>query len=162
MNLTSYSPAFREEAVRKVLTRGDRTIAEIAEQLNVPYHSLRNWIRNPKMAPINKRAREKASADWTPEEQLQALQETYNLPEEALRAWCREKGVFAHQLESWRTAFCINAKPAGASAGEMRTLKEKIGRLERDLNRKDKALSEAAALLVLQKKYQALWEDEGK
>lgn len=162
MNLTSYSSAFREEAVRKVLSRGDRTIAEIAEQLNVPYHSLRNWIRNPKMTHINKRPGEKVSRDWSPEEQIQALQETYNLSEEALQAWCREKGLFVHQLESWKSAFCTTAKPASTSTGEMRALKEKIVCLERDLNRKDKALSEAAALLVLQKKYQALWEDEDK
>jgi hypothetical protein len=30
----------------------------------------------------------------------------------------------------------------------------------RKLTRKDQALAEAAALLVLQKKYQALWEDK--
>lgn len=162
MNPTSYSAAFKEQAVRKILSRGNQTIAEIAEQLNVPYHSLKNWIRNPKMANINKRAGEKAPRDWSPQEQLQALAETYNMSDEALQAWCREKGLFAHQLESWRSAFYSNAKPAGANTSEMRALREKIVRLERDLNRKDKALSEAAALLVLQKKYQALWEDEDK
>ena len=30
---------------------------------------------------------------------------------------------------------------------------------EKEIQRKDKALAEAAALLVLQKKFQALWED---
>jgi hypothetical protein len=102
------------------------------------------------MAHINKRGGERVPRDWTAEEQLQGLQETYNLSEEALQAWCRENGVFAHQLESWRTALCANAKPS-ATIIELRALKEKVVRLERDLNRKDKALSEAAALLVLQK-----------
>jgi hypothetical protein len=53
------------------------------------------------------------------------------------------------------------AKPA-ADATEVRKLKGELATLQRELNRKEKALSEAAALLVLQKKYQALWEDEDK
>lgn len=53
------------------------------------------------------------------------------------------------------------AKPP-ADAVEVRKLKTEMASLQRELNRKEKALSEAAALLVLQKKYQALWEDEDK
>ena len=53
------------------------------------------------------------------------------------------------------------ADPAG-NAGEVRRLKDEVKQLERQLNRRDKALAEAAALLVLQKKYQALWEGEDK
>jgi hypothetical protein len=43
---------------------------------------------------------------------------------------------------------------------ELRQLRQANQQLQRDLNRKDKALAEAAALLVLQKKYQALWAAE--
>src|SRR3546814_970074 len=80
----------------------------------------------------------------------------------ALQAWCREKGLFAHNLTAWRTAFCEGAKsPAGASA-QSRTLKDENAKLKRELARKEKALAEAAALLILQKKYQALWEEDRK
>lgn len=162
MNLNSYSVAFKEEAVRKTLLRGDRTIADMAEQLNVPYHSLKHWLRKPNMTDKPTQSGAKRAQDWSPQEQLQALHETYALSEEALQAWCREKGLFAHQLEAWKTAFYSHATPASVSARELRSLKDKIAGLERNLHRKDKALAEAAALLVLQKKYQALWEDEDK
>jgi hypothetical protein len=36
----------------------------------------------------------------------------------------------------------------------------RIRKLERELARKEKALAEAAALLVLKKKVEDLWEDE--
>src|SRR5690606_12353486 len=49
MNVTKYSPAFREEVVRKVLMRGERTIGQMAAELNVPYHSVRNWLRKPQV-----------------------------------------------------------------------------------------------------------------
>lgn len=163
MHLNSYSRAFKEEAVRKTLLRGDRTIADMAELLSVPYHSLKHWLRNfNKMIDMDKQAGTKHAQDWSPPEQLQALQETYNLSEEALQAWCREKGLFAHQLDAWKAAFYSQATSASVSTRELRSLKDKIAGLERNLHRKDKALAEAAALLVLQKKYQALWEDEDK
>jgi len=162
MNLSGYSPAFKEEVVRKMLARGNRTIADMAAELNVPYHSVRNWLRNPKMAHLHRPASgEKRADEWSPEQRLQALLDTNTLSAEELNAWCRERGIFAHQLEAWRTEFCMPAKPV-ADTAELRKLKGDLASLQRELNRKEKALSEAAALLVLQKKYQALWEDEDK
>ncbi len=162
MNLSRYSQAFKEEVVRKMLTRGNRTIADMAAELNVPYHSVRNWLRNPKMAHLQRPSRgEKRPQEWTAEQRLQALLDTNTLAPEELNAWCRERGIFAHQLQAWRTEFCLPAKPP-ADAGEVRKLKGELASVQRELARKEKALSEAAALLVLQKKYQALWEDEDK
>jgi transposase-like protein len=87
-----------------------------------------------------------------------ALQKTYNLAGEDLNAWCRERGVFIHQLEQWKTAFCSHggSEDKREEARVLRTLKEENQSLERELLRKDKALAEAAALLVLQKKFRAL------
>lgn len=162
MNKTNYTQAFKEEVVRKMLTRGNRTIADMAAEMNVPYHSVRNWLRNPKMAHLNHTGGgEKSSREWSPEQRLQALLDTNNLAPEALNAWCRERGIFPHQLQAWKAEFCLPAKPV-TDAGELRKLKGELAGLQRELSRKEKALSEAAALLVLQKKYQALWEDEDK
>jgi transposase-like protein len=162
MNLTRYSPALKEEVVRKILTRGNRTIADMAAELNVPYHSVRNWLRNPKMAHLHRPSSgEKRAQEWSAEQRLQALLDTSQLSTEALNAWCRERGIFAHQLQAWKAELCMPTKSA-SEATEIRKLKGDLAALQRELNRKEKALSEAAALLVLQKKYQALWEDEDK
>ena len=91
-----------------------------------------------------------------------ALHETHGLAGEALQAWCRERGVFSHHLASWKTAFCAGGKEAAPGPREVRTLKDEIVKLKRDAVRKDKALAEAAALLILQKKFRALWEDEAQ
>ena len=91
-----------------------------------------------------------------------ALHETHALSGEALHAWCRERGLFAHHLASWTAAFCAEGKGVVPGAREIRTLKDENEQLKRALLRKDKALAEAAALLILQKKFQALWEEEVK
>lgn len=162
MHKETYSQSFKEEAIRKLVMRGSRTIAEVAQELNVPYHSAKNWLRKSKMAHYKQTStHEKRPQDWNLEERLQALLDTGAFSPEALNAWCRERGLFAHQLAAWKAAFCQPARGAGEAA-EIRQLKQTLAATERELARKEKALSEAAALLILQKKCQALWEDEDK
>ena len=73
-----------------------------------------------------------------------------------LHAWCREKGLFEHQLKAWGEAFCSATAPESCeSKTALRDLQVKHDGLQRELRRKDKALAQAAALLVLQKKFQA-------
>jgi transposase len=45
---------------------------------------------------------------------------------------------------------------------EIKKLKEENKQLQRELNKKDKALAEVTALLTLKKKLSYLWEDEEK
>ena len=81
--------------------------------------------------------------------------------------YCRQKGIYPHQLEQWRRA-CENANDWDRQSNiklktEQKTNQKRIRDLKKELQRKDKALAEAAALLVLQKKVQAIWgesEDE--
>ena len=157
-----YSEAFIEQAVVKLLSRGKRTVREVALELNVSYHTAKNWMerRSPGKAGTSL-GKEKRPQDWNAQEQLLALQETHVLSGESLQAWCRERGLFAHHLTSWKAAFCAAKKP-DSDTRELRSLKDENDQLKRELVRKEKALAEAASLLILQKKFRALWEDEAK
>ena len=85
------------------------------------------------------------------------------MPAPQLSAWCREKGLFEHQLQSWRDAFCTaGTSESRESKAALRELQARHEVLQRELRRKEKALAEAAALLVLQKNFHALWEGEEK
>ena len=159
---TKYSEAFIEQALVKLFTRGDRTIRIVAEDLNVNYHTLKNWMKRKTVAKVGVSAeKEKRPQDWIAEEQLVALHETHGLSGEPLHAWCRERGLFAHHLSDWTAAFCTEGM-ARPGTRELRTLKDENEQLKRELVRKEKALAEAAALLILQKKFRALWEDAAK
>jgi hypothetical protein len=74
--------------------------------------------------------------------------------------------VFPAELDKWRTsATAALAEPEEARASPQATRQDKkrIKELERDLMRKDRALAETAALLVLSKKVAAIFnkgEDE--
>jgi hypothetical protein len=160
---SKYSEAFVEQALVKVFSRGDRTVRSVADELNVNYHALKHWMKGKSLEKINLLApKEKRPQDWSAEEQLVALHESYGLSGDALQAWCREKGLFAHHLAGWKAAFCVEGKGSASGGREFRILKDENDSLKRELVRKEKALAEAAALLILQKKFRALWEDEAK
>ncbi len=158
-----HSEAFIEQALVKVYSRGGRSVKSIAQDLNIGYHTLKYWIKSRSMikstVPTTK---EKRPQDWTAEQQLIALHETHGKAGEDLQAWCRERGLFVHHLTSWKAAFCADGKEPGPGNHEVRTLKDVVVKLKRELVRKEKALAEAAALLILQKKFRALWEEEAQ
>ena len=151
---------FREQALRKLRERGNRTQQNVADELNISLATLKGWLQASAKAS-NPLPSDVPAMAWGPAQRLQALNESHTLSGEALHAWCREQGLYAHQLQTWRDAFCASAEPtARESRGALRELQTKNDHLESQLRRKDKALAEAAALLVLQKKFQALWADE--
>jgi transposase-like protein len=157
-----YPEAFIEQAVIKLLSRGERSVQAVATDLNINYHTAKYWLKRALLNQANPApTKERRPQDWSACEQLVALHETHGLTGDALHAWCRARGLFAHHLTSWRTAFCETTKTV-PGVRELRILKDENDQLKRDLARKEKALSEAAALLILQKKFRALWEDEVK
>ena len=87
-------PRSVEQALVKLLSRGDRSIQSVADDLNVNYHTLKNWMKRKAQGNRSElENKEKRPQDWRAEEQLVALHETHGLSGEALHAWCRERGL---------------------------------------------------------------------
>jgi transposase-like protein len=168
MKRNRHSTEFREQALSKVRHRGSRTVEDVARELNMSLGTLWKWLASAKLvdsteAPQAELPAEVPAQSWSPAQRLLALQETHPLSGPELHVWCRERGLFEHQLKAWRAAFCAPPVPESReSKSALRELQVKHDGLQRELRRKERALAEAAALLVLQKKYQALWEDEEK
>ena len=100
---------------------------------------------------------------WSGENKLAVVIETAALNEEELAEYCRGKGLYAEQIGRWREAAISGAdtlRPLSAlERRELQQERKKTRKLEKELRRKDRALAETAALLVLQKKARAIWGD---
>lgn len=158
---TYYTEAFRKQALEKVYNRGDRTVQAVAEDLNMNPWTLKNWMKLPKET-VGSQANltTKRPQDWSLSERFQLILDSQGKQGEVLNAWCREQGIFPHHLQQWREAFESGTSDTAKTRSEIRDLKASQQTLQRELKRKEKALAEAAALLVLQKKFQALWEEK--
>ena len=162
-----HSPEFKEQALLKARHRGTRSLLSLASELNMSAGTLNRWVLNSGKAAEQAHGASLAldgpAAAWSPSQRLTALQESYGLDDSALAGWCREHGVFEHQLAQWREEFCTPAVLASREAsGAFRELQRQHEQLQRELRRKEKALAEVAALLVLQKNFQALLEGADK
>jgi len=103
----------------------------------------------------------KRPQDWSAEEKLQAVIEGATLSEADLGAFLRRQGLHEAQLTQWRQLVLSGLKRAPKRPGKASTAQgRRVRELERELARKEKALAEAAALLILKKKVQQIWGDE--
>jgi len=133
----------------------------VAREIGVSVDTLERWRSDALLQPVTERV-------WTAAARLEAVISTAALDESARSAWCREHGVFPQQLQQWReNATQALAEPEEARASPQQTKhdRRRIKELERELRRKDKALAETAALLVLSKKLEAIFhkdEDEAE
>lgn len=162
--------SFKIQAVEKALSRSPQTsLQEIAEHLGVGYSTLGKWISKSRKHELESSnalmtTKEKRPQDWSLEERLNIVIACASLDEEKMNAYCRAQGVYSHQVMQWKKDFAqapSSASKANTKA-EIKQLKTQNKILTKELNRKDKALAETAALLVLQKKVNAIWgDDEG-
>jgi len=155
-------PIKTKEAVIKKVLMGGKTHYEIASEAGIGRSTLTYWLKNHKKnGNENLTEKEKRPQDWTVEQRLNALMETGAMPEGDRVSWCRKRGVFSHHLEQWKKDILSLLTPNKASLNVKGTawLKKENAALKKELNRKEKALAETAALLVLKKKANSIWGD---
>lgn len=159
-----YSQKFRTTMLAKMTGVNPVSASALSREAGVAQSTLSRWLRDAgasvegmptsRQLPSGKRPQ-----DWTPEERLSLVMRAEGLKDEELGELLRKAGVHSSQLEEWRKGALggIKERPyRGKRSEEARRIRS----LEAEVRRKDKALAEAAALLILKKKVEELWGDE--
>ena len=159
-----YSAAFKAKMVQKML--GGRSANSLAQEIGVNQPTLSKWLREAgSLEPVKRRVQDEPAKtegrrpdDWSAEEKLEAVLEARRLAGSELGEFLRRRGLHEEQLRQWEAAAVdsLRGRKAPGKSAESKRVKE----LERELRRKEKALAEAAAILVLRKKAEGLWGDE--
>ena len=155
--MARYSNEFKERAVARLLPPESAEVSRVSQEIGVSVATWERWRADALSRPARERA-------WTAAARLEAVIATAAMDEAQRSVWCREKGVFPSDLQQWReSAMAALAQPeeARATAQETRADRRRIKELEKDLRRKEKALAETTALLVLRKKLQAIFHEGG-
>ena len=152
-----YSEEFRAKIIERVL-EGSDTHEALAEEFGIGRSTIQTWMRTYRRgsgAVVSKK--DKRPGDWSREARLEALLATHGLGEDELGAWCRGHGIHSHHLVQWRRELLTGAQDKKVTEREFRALREEVRSLNKELRRKDRALAETAALLVLKKKAASIW-----
>jgi len=168
-----YSEAFKRRMVQKLFGPNAMSEHALARQEGVSQASLSRWKnRAATLGVMSKHDEHNGSTDtttprrpqdWSMEEKLQVVLETATLSDAELGAYLRRKGLHEGTLKQWRASVSqALGKPQSKpkKSQEHKDAEKRVRALERELKRKNAALAETAALLVLKKKAQAIWGDE--
>ena len=158
--MPTYSAKQKESIILKLLKPGGPSALALSQEIGISQTSLSRWLRDYK----NKKdiSMAKRPLDWTGDERFQAVMKTCTMSVDEIGVFVRKSGITRQQLQEWKND-CIQAmggRPGRKPDTEKRDLKREVKELKRDINRKDKALAETTALLVLKKKAQAIWGDD--
>ena len=156
--MARYGQGFKDRAVARLLPPQSASVDEVAREVGVGAQTLQRWLSDALSRPARERA-------WTAPARLEAVIATASMDEAARGAWCREHGVYPQQLAQWRdsaTQALAEPEEARASPQQTRQDRRRIKELEREVHRKDRALAETAALLVLSRKLEAVFNDKGE
>ncbi len=156
-----FSEEFKDSIIQKSLLPGGPTLVSLAQQHDLPVSTVYGWKQKyAKQTGMSK------SNKWTPEKKLEAIIQTASMNENELGEFLRKNGLHSSDLEQWKKDFYTSQKATGRPKKdpEMAKLEANEKRLKKDLRRKEKALAEMSARVVLLKKSREIFggdeEDE--
>ena len=161
----------RDLVIRKVSADNGVKPSVLEREFGVSRASVYRWLKAARVdpqpeetddqpVPLPGPIKMKRPLDWSAEEKLAVVLEAASLSDEELGAFLRRKGLHETHLKQWREQMLAGLNPAPIQAKNKEPESKRVRALERELRRKDKALAETAALLVLKKKAQEIWGDE--
>jgi transposase len=158
-----YSSQFKETILSK-LSQSGLSVRKFATQEGINISTLYSWQKQFNTSGLSV-TKVSSSDKWSSEEKFSVVLETATLSEIELSEYCRVKGLYPEQIKGWKLA-CITGNTMTKQVKRVKTTpeqksdKNRIKALERELRRKEKALAETAALLVLGKKFDAYWKEK--
>lgn len=157
-----HSPELKEAILRRLLPPNNESITKVSREEGIPQGTLTRWKNEAKAQGIAAPTGENAEI-WSTQDKFLIVVETASMNESDLAEYARKKGLYVEQIKAWRDA-CVNANGGVAREAanlhhELKESQKARKKLEKEIQRKDKALAEAAALLVLSKKANAIWGD---
>ncbi len=161
-----YSDEFKASVVTRMMPPNAVPVSRLSQETGVSDVTLYKWRKTYRDRGIAVPGDTRNPENWTAEDKLAVVIETASMNEAQLGEYCRSKGLYAEQISQWKqaalTGYQRNDQIEKQQARTRQDDQKKIKKLERELNRKEKALAETAALLVLAKKCEAIWGDEEK
>ena len=149
-----FSVAFKQKMVQRLTGKNAVSATQLARETGVAQQNLSRWLEEARSLPIMADRPKPAVRGWTVEQKARVLADASQLDAGELTVYLEREGVKLAEYEQWRIAL----DEGGAASA---STNKRIRQLEREVARKEKALAEAAALLVLKKKVDTLYgEDE--
>jgi transposase-like protein len=162
MNYQHYSTGFKE-AILKKLSQSAMSVRQFSIQEGINLSTLYSWQKQFKTTGFSM-SKERSTEQWSSKEKFSSVLETATLSDIEISEYCRTKGLYPEQIKAWKHvcmgANNIDMKQSKKITAQSKADKKQLRQLKKELKRKEKALAETAALLVLGKKFDAYYADK--
>jgi hypothetical protein len=146
-----FSLAFKQKMLARLTGRDAVSARQLAAETGLRQQTLSRWVQDASTLPVMAATRPRR--DWSIDEKIRILASASALTGTALQDLLAREGLVLADYEQWRLALSDDGRTSLTTTKRMRAL-------ERELLRKERALAEVAALLVLKKKVRAVEADE--
>lgn len=153
--MARYGQKFKDAVVARLLPPESSSLKAVSQKVGTSVAALERW----RAAALAANDGNTSPRPWTPAARLEAVIATAAMDEAARSAWCREHSLYPTDLDRWKQDALGGLGELRDDGAEAKQERRRIKELERDLSRKDKALAETAALLVLSKKLSAIFRN---
>jgi transposase-like protein len=162
--MSNYPTEFKDAMIHKMTTSGGQSATSLGKEVGIPQSTLSRWLRERGSVAWSTggQMRGGKAESWSAEEKLAALLEFERLSEEERGKFLRAQGLHEAHLARGKKEFVEGLKIKPFVGGKNDPQRKRIAALEKELRRKEAALAEAAALLVLKKKADAIWGERGE
>ena len=152
-----YPDELRDEVLECFLSKKHTSATQLAKEFGISRSTMLSWRKEAGLlnGDSYKKLESSSTNEFSIKEKLCAIKETFHMNEHELGEYCRTKGILASDLKRWEEEITEPVKDLTAS--ERMSFIRENKKLSKELERKDKALAEAAALLLLSKKAEAIW-----
>jgi transposase len=158
-----YTKEIKDSIIKRMMPPNNEAISRISNETGITEATLYKLRKDARAAGNATPGDGQSSEQWNSEDKFLIVMETYAMNQAELAEYCRKKGLYKEQIDAWReTCLTANGRESNQTKQLNQELKEKKKRsktIEKDLRKKEKALAEAAALLLLRKKARAIWGD---
>lgn len=161
--MAKYSEEFKLSIIKRMMPPQNESVSAIAREIGLSEVTLYKWKKKAKSKGIPLPSGGSNSERWSTQDKFSIVVESVTMSEIELAEYCRKKGLYVEQVHAWRDA-CMQANGGVAQQASQlqKDLRQKdleLKKLNQELRRKEAALAETAALLVLRKKAHAIWGD---
>lgn len=161
--MARYSAERKSNILKKLLPPHNRPVPEVASEEGISEATLYNWRIAVREQGLPVPGSKENTEQWPAEARLAVVVETASMNQSELSEYCRQKGLFPEQVQQWKEEFIHGSmserERRKQEQKEAKANRRQIKELKRELRRKEKALAETSALLVLRKKLNALREE---
>lgn len=156
--MKKYGTDVKQTVLEKLLRPGGPTVATLSRELGINETTMYGWVRKARNGTMSRNKSRRGTLSLR--DKMAVVLEARGLPDAELGHWLREKGFHEEQLKQWTREIDSALENVGGRSGREAELERELQSVQKELRRKDKALAEMTALVVLKKKLAAILGDE--